>query len=314
MRAWSPCLLEKLSIGNSFLESLALICTTGVVQVGAVCYYVNKHMEDLNKHQLILLVLLVTFVTSIATGIITFTLLQEAPVEVTNTINRVVERTIEQVTPAEGGKTTIKEIQVINEEDLVLSSIEKNTKSLVRIKTKGADGVDIVSGIGLVVSDKGDIVFDSRSYNSNAAHFAVFADGRSFSAENVYTDSSNGLIFIRLSTTGHPKEELVFTPVIFGNASALKLGQTVIEISGRESNSVNIGRVAELKLAEDKSLKKIVSNIRVVSSLPGSPLLNLAGEIVGLESPIGEGESTYGFTPTNSLKNAISAGLDELGK
>jgi hypothetical protein len=107
---------------------------------------------------------------------------------------------------------------------------------------------------------------------------------------------------------------LVFTPVIFGNASALKLGQTVIEISGRESNSVNIGRVAELKLAEDKSLKKIVSNIRVVSSLPGSPLLNLAGEIVGLESPIGEGESTYGFTPTNSLKNAISAGLDELGK
>ena len=94
-----------------------------------------SNFDELNKHQLVLLTLLVSFVTSIATGIITYTLLQEAPVEVTQTINRVVERTIEKVTPSEGEPgTVVKEIQVVNEEDLVLESIDKIGKSVVRIK------------------------------------------------------------------------------------------------------------------------------------------------------------------------------------
>jgi uncharacterized membrane-anchored protein YitT (DUF2179 family) len=57
-------------------------------------------MEDLNKNQIVLLTLLVSFVTSIATGIMTTSLLQVAPVEVTRNINRIVEKTIETVTPA----------------------------------------------------------------------------------------------------------------------------------------------------------------------------------------------------------------------
>src|SRR6185295_13668801 len=101
-------------------------------------------MEDLNKQQLILLTLLISFVTSIATGIITFTLLQEAPVEVTQTINRVVERTIEKVAPAEGQPEKTVTTVVVNEEDRVLDSISKNEKSIVRLKTLAADGSEII--------------------------------------------------------------------------------------------------------------------------------------------------------------------------
>ena len=89
-------------------------------------------MEDLNKHQLILIVLLITFVTSIATGIITFTLLSEAPVEVTQTINRVVEKTIERVVPAEGQPEKVITTVVVNEEDRVLDTIAKNEKYAFR--------------------------------------------------------------------------------------------------------------------------------------------------------------------------------------
>ena len=48
-------------------------------------------MESLTKTQIVLLVLLVSFVTSLATGIVTVTLVNQAPQPVTHTINKVVE-------------------------------------------------------------------------------------------------------------------------------------------------------------------------------------------------------------------------------
>src|SRR3989338_9783586 len=56
-------------------------------------------IEDLSKAQLILLTILVNFVTSVATAILAVSLLDHAPPYVTQTINRVVEHSIETVAP-----------------------------------------------------------------------------------------------------------------------------------------------------------------------------------------------------------------------
>ena len=84
-------------------------------------------IKDLNKSQLILLALLVSFVTSIATGITTVTLLQQAPESVTIPISRVVRQTIEKVVP--GDVITKTETIVIKEEDLEVGAIATAQKS-----------------------------------------------------------------------------------------------------------------------------------------------------------------------------------------
>lgn len=61
-------------------------------------------VKDLNKSQLILLAILLSFITSIATGIATVTLLEKAPQSVTVPINRIVQQTVEKIVPDESSK------------------------------------------------------------------------------------------------------------------------------------------------------------------------------------------------------------------
>ena len=56
-------------------------------------------MEHLTKAQIVLLTLFVSFVSSMATGIVVVTLMQQAPEPVLQSITRVVEKTIEKVVP-----------------------------------------------------------------------------------------------------------------------------------------------------------------------------------------------------------------------
>lgn len=272
-------------------------------------------MEDLSKHQLILLTILITFVTSIATGIMTFTLLSEAPIEVTQTINRVVEKTIEQVTPVEVGKPEkIVTTVVVNEEDRVLDAIAKNEKSIVRLRTRGADGSEIFVGLGMVISNSGVVVSDVRTYNPGFSYNVFFHDGKSYPSQNVFVDESRGLVFMNLAIPKTDDRSYVFYPATFGNSDGLKIGQTIVAISGRESNSVSIGRVRELVRSEDKSIKSIETDISLGKSVAGSPIVNLSGEIIGMEIFSVEGDVTYAYFPINSIKSRFAGALAELAK
>lgn len=272
-------------------------------------------MEDLTKHQLILIVLLVTFVTSIATGIITFTLLSEAPVEVTQNINRVVERTIERVITEPGKPEKVITTVVVNEEDRVLEAIAKNEKSIVRIKATGADGTEIVTGLGLVVSTDGIVVSDLRSYNATFSYRILFYDGKIYPSGKVFVDKPNGLVFIKINIPKNDNSKYTFYPTIFGNSDSLKIGQTLVAISGQNSNAVSIGRIFQLTFNEDKkTVKNIISDIKISKSHFGSPALNLSGEVVGLEAPLGEADTEYSYVPSNLIKSATIKALAELAK
>src|SRR3989344_4276974 len=118
-------------------------------------------LEQLTKHQILLLTLLVSFVTSIATGIVTVSLMDQAPEGVTRVINQIVERTVETVVPSTQGAAVATETTVvIKQDELVPQSIAAVQKSIVRIVGEGSDQL---IARGVVLDTKGTAATDGSA-------------------------------------------------------------------------------------------------------------------------------------------------------
>jgi len=302
-------------------------------------------MEDLTKTQFILLVLLVSFITSIGTGIITVSLLQDAPSTITQTVNRVVEKTIEKVVPSDNSanvkQVTVKETVVVKEEDLVVDSIEKNSKSSVRIIGVVAPETKAnFYGRGFIVGKDGPIVTDRRNLREGVAYRAVFSDGSEIPLSVISNEEGNKLGFLKVIK--NEKEEKISIPdsVILGDSNGIKLGQTVIALSGNDRSNVSIGRIIGLiedvvqkvqnvgatvstgnnpdaktdsKKEEETppvpSIAFIETDIVPKDSVSGGALVNLSGEVVGISILSGETseKSVIKYIPSNYIKDTMAA-------
>lgn len=274
-------------------------------------------MEDLNKNQIILLTLLISFVTSIATGIMTTSLLQEAPLEVTRNINRIVEKTIETVTSPSGtvapGQKEVTTV-VVKEDDMIVSSIDKNINSIVRINEKDAVlGTSSFYGIGLVVSGDGLITADRKTIISGNTYTAIMNDGKEFTLTPMGIDKQTNFILFKAIQSDKTADGKVstypFTPATFADKD-LKLGQTLTSLGGEITNSVSVGRVVSLETKESgtgtstvKYLSSINTDISANSVVDGSPIFNLSGEVVGVK--LSSDLESRSFTPISVLKKEL---------
>ena len=269
-------------------------------------------MEDLNKNQIVLLTILISFVVSIGTGIITFSLISEAPVEITQTINRVVEKTIETVVQEKGGEV-IKEVTVVvKEEDLVIDSIKKTSKNVVRIHYDSVGG-PIFFGLGLLVSSDGLVVTHSKDFSTNLKYRVFLSDQSEVLASSSYI-AGQGLVFIKLEGSAASGEDLpALTPATLGDSKILGLGQTVIGIAGDSRDVVSVGRISELiKDTEGLEVKLINTDISLKINGIGGPLINLSGEIVGFQTSFSVNNAESSFLPINSLKEEMEIAIEAL--
>ncbi len=175
-------------------------------------------IEELNKSQIILLTLLVSFVTSIATGIVTVSLMEKAPTGVTQTINRIVERTVERVVPGE-----TKSVTVMTENDQLVAAIDSVSKSIVHINATSTDGattsgIGFVFGKGMIVTDK-NIVADNRIYNG------LFSDKATSTITHTSADAIPAALFAI-----DPNSKTSASAVSVGKVESLRLGQMVLLI------------------------------------------------------------------------------------
>jgi len=285
-------------------------------------------IEELNKTQIILLTLLISFVTSIATGIVTISLMNQAPKIVTDTVHRVIEKTVERVIPGEQQATIIENTKtiVISDEDFIIKAIEQNSKSLVRIftsseaeDTKGEIiSKDIFVGLGVVISREGKIMINSSDLigTLEIPEYFITIGETKLRLINLKELPNSGitLLSVHLVESGEDETQPIFKPVTFGNSSILKLGQSIISIGGEKSNNVLTGIISNLKVGtlqtttatstdpttEEKSVETVLKiETNLTSQLPMGLLINLDGELIGVKS-----KSSF-YTPINLIKKDL---------
>lgn len=249
-------------------------------------------MEHLSKQQIILLTLLVSFVTSIATGIVTVSLMDQAPMGVTQTINRVVERTIEKVVSDSSAQTAKVAGAGIGAVDITAEAVEKVYKSLVRIKPQSG-GVDTVTGLGIVVSKEGVIVTDKASVAPIANPVAVFHDGQQFPIQVIQSQIDGDIVFVVPLIPTNEKDRVII-PATF--SSSIKLGQAVLALSGKNADSLSQGIMEKV----DGELR---TSIDGNETMIGSPLFTATGEIIGFKTTSLLRDNS--FYSMNLLKSSI---------
>lgn len=218
-------------------------------------------IEDLSKSQLLLLTILVNFVVSIATGVLTVSLLDQAPTTVTQTVNRIVDHTIETVT------TQVPSIS--NQGGSAPSSEELLTKA---IAGNSARSVEIFRTGGTVVSARGVYLPLSKVVatvsNDLPRHVTVrFSDGTTLEADRTKEDSSLKLYAFAADAKLPSAPAAKLLPI-----AEVKQGQTAIGLDA--ANAAVTGIVAKTDATG------------IYASLPnmmnGSAIVNLSGELIGI--------------------------------
>lgn len=265
-------------------------------------------MEELNKNQIVLLTLLVSFVTSIATGIVTVTLMDQAPAGVTQTINRVVERTIEKVVPGEvTERTVIKEVPVVvTEEELIVKVINEASPAVVKVSKRSGEMV----GSGFLASDDGLVLTSAGAFAGaqvGQTYRIAWRTGDTASARLIKISPADGIVALRVDSAELKSLKDRLAAVAAATSTAPKLvwhslglqdgeaaaGQTVISLGSPDDGPLNVsvGIISALGPASSSSPQLIVRTNAANAYNSGGPILNTKGKLVGLSREPGSAVS-----------------------
>jgi S1-C subfamily serine protease len=242
-------------------------------------------LERLNKTQIILLTLLVSFVTSIATGIATVSLMEQAPTDVTRVISRIIEKPIETIVSE--GRTIVEErTVVVSEGERVATAVKKAQGSVVRLYTISGRDDREYKGMGVIISENGRVVTDSRIVDTRERYVGVLSDGSTWDAEPADVQGERGFFQLQVETAPHS-----FIPATLAPFDTLTLGETVVVVTGEAAFRISPGIIAELLPSSSGDAPSLRSTTDSGGVVLGSPLIDLEGRVVGM--PEGIGSQTF---------------------
>lgn len=266
-------------------------------------------IEKLNKSQIVLLTLLVSFMTSIATGIVTVSLMEQAPPAITETVNRVVERTVERVVTGQVASVSASDVVpaktvVVKEADLIPQALQIVSPSVVRIYSTASTTPEFL-GLGLVLDSSGTIATDQSI--SKDTDVVIELSG-SMRVRGVISsrNESTGVAFISAATSTNTGP-IAWKPAKFFSEEAI-LGQSVIMVSGKSATRVGQGIITAISPVSDgikDAVSVIETDIAEGGILPGSPIIDSSGSVVGISTSVSRASDRSGFITGISMRSEM---------
>lgn len=168
-------------------------------------------------------------------------------------------------------------------------------------------------GSGFIISSDGLVVTNKHVVDDTEAKYRVItSDDKEYEVEKIYRDPANDLAILKIAATG-------LTPVEMGDSSKLKVGQFAIAIGtalGEFRHTVTTGVVSGLGRGitagspyegTAEQLDNVIQTDAAINpGNSGGPLLNSAGQVIGVNTAVSAAGQNIGFAlPINIVKEAI---------
>jgi S1-C subfamily serine protease len=197
---------------------------------------------------------------------------------------------------------------VVISQDLPLLNLENGVTGQTSSQTVVGEGsAFFVSGDGLLMTNN-HVVSDTQ-----ADYTVITTDGQKLPARVVRSDPADDVALLKVNRPNGPFLTL-------GDSTSLQLGQTAIAIGnalGEYSNTVSVGVVSGLQRSiqaqSDLGLTENISNLIQTDAAinlgnSGGPLLNLQGQVIGMDTAIAAEGQNIGFAiPSNTLNRVLRA-------
>lgn len=227
--------------------------------------------------------------------------------------DKVVINTIKNVLPAVVSIAITKRLEDVKKEmhKMVHGKAKEGEISSDLIDAHGM--VSVGGGSGFITSSEGIIITNKHVvFDTKAEYSAITSDNKTYPAMILSRDPIYDVAILKINATGLPVAKL-------GDASKLELGESVITIGnalGIFRNTVSLGIVSGLSRvivaqADPKSKPQemrglIQTDAAINSGNSGGPLVNLDGEVVGINAAIVSGAQNINFAiPINAVKRDL---------